>query len=56
MSDSDLKLLTDHFERLRRECDSPGKAIAQLQSEGLLDQSGRTAAQYRESDVEEVCR
>jgi hypothetical protein len=49
MSEQDLKLLTAHFEQLRRDCDTPQKAIAQLQSEGLLDECGQTASLYREA-------
>jgi hypothetical protein len=52
MSESDLKMLKAHFERLRRECNTREKAIAQLQSEGLVDENGQTAALYRDSAEE----
>jgi len=47
MSDADFQMLVREFERQIRECDTPEKARAQLQSEGLLDADGRTAAKYR---------
>ncbi len=40
-------MLIEEFARLRRECNTKEKAIAQLQSEGLLDENGETAAMYR---------
>ncbi len=48
MSEADLNLLKAHFDRLRRECDTREKAIAQLQREGLLDENGKTSALYRD--------
>ncbi len=53
MSEADLKMLTEYFERLGRECDTREKAIAQLQKEGLLDENGETAALYRVPAEEE---
>jgi len=50
MSESDLKLLESQFERLQIECDTPAKATAQLQSEGLLDANGHTAELYRDTN------
>ncbi len=47
MSEADLKMVLEEFERIRRECNTKEKAIAQLQSEGLLDENGETAAKYR---------
>ena len=49
MSEEDLKRLEARFERLRIECDTPEKAIAQLQKEGLLDENGEIAAPYRDA-------
>ncbi len=46
MSESDLKMLMAEFERLDRECDTPEKAVAQLQKEGLLDANGKLPAEY----------
>lgn len=48
MSEADFKMLEAQFERLRLECDTPQKAVAQLQKEGLLDENGQIPAQYRE--------
>lgn len=56
MSESDYKMLTEQFAQLRRDCDTREKAISQLQSEGLLDADGHTAAPYRSSAQEIVCR
>jgi hypothetical protein len=53
MSEADFKMLSEAFDRLRRECDTPEKAMAQLQSEGLLDAEGRTAPMYRDP-IEDV--
>ena len=50
MSESDYKMLVEQFERLRRQCDTPEKAREQLQSEGLLDATGRIAELYRASE------
>jgi hypothetical protein len=47
MSEEVFQMLVRAFERQRRECDTPEKARALLQSEGLLDADGRTAAKYR---------
>jgi hypothetical protein len=47
LTEADLKMLIEEFARLRRECNTKEKAIAQLQSEGLLDENGETAAMYR---------
>lgn len=49
MSEADLKMLIEQLERLRVECDTPQKAIEQLQKEGLLDENGLTAAPYRDA-------
>jgi hypothetical protein len=49
MNEEDLKMLAEHFERLLIECDTPEKAIAQLQKEGLLDENGEIAAPYRDA-------
>jgi hypothetical protein len=49
MSETDLRLLVEQFERLSFECDTPEKAAEQLKREGLLDSSGRTAELYRDS-------
>lgn len=56
MSDEDLAMLTAEFERLVRECDTPAKATAQLQREGLLDEDGQLAPMYRDDLDEVVCR
>lgn len=56
MSESDLKMLRDHFERLRQQCDTPEKAVAQLKQEGLLDENGQTAPRYRDPVLESACR
>lgn len=47
MSEQHFRMLMEQLDRVARECDTPEKAIAQLQSEGLLDENGRTAALYR---------
>ena len=47
MSEEDLKMITDYIEKLRVECNTPEKAIAQLQSEGLLDENGELPERYR---------
>ncbi len=52
MSEADLQMLTAEFERINAFCDTPEKATAQLQSEGLLDQDGQLARLYREAVVE----
>lgn len=46
MSEADLKMLIEAFDRLDRECDTPEKARAQLQKEGLLDANGEVPAMY----------
>ncbi|HZY62171.1 MAG TPA: hypothetical protein VFE38_06550 [Edaphobacter sp.] len=48
MSEADYEMLTEQFDRLRRECDTPEKATEQLKREGLLDSTGRTAELYRD--------
>lgn len=48
MSESDLKKLLAHFEKSRRENDTPEKARALLQEEGILDASGKLAKEFRE--------
>ena len=47
MSESDYKMVIEVIERLRLECDTPDKAMDQLKSEGLLDETGKTADSYR---------
>lgn len=56
MSEQDLAMLTAEFERLVRECDTPAKATAQLQREGLLDENGQIPPMYRDDLDEAVCR
>jgi hypothetical protein len=46
MTYADLKMLTDYFDRLRIECNTPEKATAQLQKEGILDENGDLRARY----------
>jgi hypothetical protein len=46
MSESDLKMMKAYFEKLRQECNTPEKALAQLQKEGLVDQDGNPAPMY----------
>jgi hypothetical protein len=46
MSEDDFKMLMAEFERIDRECDTPEKAMRQLQSEGLLDENGELPARY----------
>jgi hypothetical protein len=48
MSESDLKKLLAHFEKSRMENDTPEKARALLQKEGILDASGKLAKAFRE--------
>jgi len=48
MSESDLKKLLVHFEKSRIENDTPEKARALLQEEGILDASGKLAEVFRE--------
>ncbi len=47
MSEEDLKMMKEYFAKLRRECNTPEKATAQLQSEGILDENGELAPMYR---------
>jgi hypothetical protein len=46
MSELQLKMLLEHFEKINRECDTPAKALSQLRDEGLVDEDGRTSALY----------
>lgn len=55
MSETDFTMLAEQFQQLRRDCDTPQKAVAQLQREGLLDENGHTAAPYRDSLQEVAC-
>ena len=48
MSEADFQMVMREIERLRLECNTPQKATEQLQREGLLDETGQTAAMYRE--------
>jgi hypothetical protein len=48
MSESDLQKLLVHFEKSRAENDTPEKARALLQEEGILDASGKLAEAFRE--------
>ena len=56
MSEDDLQMLIAAFERLARECDTPEKATAQLQSEGLLDANGKLPARYGGVPDEAPCQ
>ena len=57
MSDADYKKLMDRFAEIRSECNTAAKATALLQSEGIVDQSGRTAPHFRDEEVAEAfCR
>ncbi len=57
MSEADYKKLMARFAEIRSECNTPAKATALLQSEGIVDQSGRTAPHFRDEEiVEAVCR
>jgi hypothetical protein len=49
MSESDFKKLMDQFHRLETECNTPEKATAQLQKEGLVDETGRIAPPFRDA-------
>ena len=49
MSESDFRKLIGQFDRLETECDTPEKATAQLQKEGLVDEAGRTAQPFRDA-------
>ncbi len=46
MTQADLKMLKAEFARIRIECNTPEKARAQLQKEGLLDENGELPARY----------
>ncbi len=48
MSESDLKKLLAHFEKSRTDNNTPEKARALLQQEGILDASGKLAEAFRE--------
>jgi hypothetical protein len=54
MSEADLQMLIAEFERQLRECDTPEKAIAQLQKEGLLDANGKLPAEYGGEGAETI--
>jgi hypothetical protein len=56
MSEVEYRMLAEYFERLDLECDTREKAIAQLQSEGLLDENGQIPAKYRDPAEEAVCQ
>lgn len=57
MSEADYKKLMARFAEIRTECNTPAKATALLQSEGIVDQSGRTAPHFRDEEiVEAACR
>ncbi len=51
MSEADFQMILAEAERLMRECNTPEKAKAQLQQEGLLDENGEIAALYRSAQV-----
>jgi hypothetical protein len=48
MSEADLKTLLAHFEKSRAENNTPDKARAVLQEEGILDASGKLSETFRE--------
>lgn len=48
MSESDLKKLLAHFKESRKDNNTPEKARALLQNEGILDDSGKLAETFRE--------
>ncbi len=57
MSEADYKKLMARFAEIRSEYNTPAKATALLQSEGIVDQSGRTAPHFRDEEVAEtICR
>lgn len=48
MSESDLKKLKEYFQKIQREYDTPEKATALLQREGLIDENGEPSLPFRE--------
>lgn len=48
MEEKDLKKLRDYFQRIQNEYDTPEKATALLQKEGLVDESGEPSLPFRE--------
>ena len=50
MSQSDLKRMMEYYDNLERQCNTPKAAIAELQSLGLLEEGGKTAARYRDPE------
>jgi hypothetical protein len=50
MSPEDLKMMIEYFDKLRIECNTPEKARAQLQLEGILDENGEYTERYRMPD------
>ena len=55
MSETTFQMLMAELERVEREYDTPEKARALLQEEGLLDENGKTAAIYSAHE-ELICR
>ena len=49
MSEAMYRRIVARFEEIKRECDTPEKARQYLQSIGMLDENGETAAMYRET-------
>lgn len=49
MSESDLKKLREYFQKIQREYDTPEKATALLQREGLIDENGEPSLPFRET-------
>lgn len=48
MSEADLKKLLEYFEKSQLENNTPEKARALLQGEGILDGTGKLAKTFRE--------
>lgn len=49
MSESDLKKLREYFQKIQNEYNTPEKATALLQKEGLIDENGEPSLPFRES-------
>ena len=51
MGEKELEKLREYFQRVRREYDTPEKATALLQKEGIIDETGEPATPFRETST-----
>lgn len=51
MGENDLKKLREYFLRIHDEYDTPEKATALLQKEGLIDENGEPSLPFRETSA-----